>query len=76
MDSRGKRAAYLGVVTDDGIMWSSPCIEGNFAMEVETYDLKHGEGKPVCRPLTRKEQEFIDNATRQILSNEPTKHTI
>lgn len=40
------------------------CVEANFSMRAETYPLKHGEGKQVCRPLTRKEQEFIDNATR------------
>lgn len=32
------------------------CVEANFSMRAETYPLKHGEGKQVCRPITRKEQ--------------------
>lgn len=71
MNSRGKRAAYFGLVTEDGVI-SFPLTEANIAMQAETCPLKHGEGEPWTRPLTEAEQEDIRKyeAARQILPNE------
>ncbi len=40
------------------------CVEANFSIRAEAYPLKHGESKQVFRPLTRKEQEFVNEATK------------
>lgn len=52
------------IPTDADMDIIGKCVETNFSIRAETYPLKHSEGKQVCRPLTRKEQEFIDNTTR------------
>ena len=55
IDKYGERAGYIGVVTgDDEIIQSFPCIEGTFTMEVETSELKHGEGDPITHVTYKK----------------------
>lgn len=58
MNSRGKRAAYFDLVTEDGVI-SFPLTEANITMQAETHPLKHGEGKPWARPLTDAEKETM-----------------
>lgn len=58
MNSRGKRAAYFDLVTENGVI-SFPLVEANIAMQADTYSLKHGDGEPWNRPLTNKERGAI-----------------
>lgn len=58
------------IPTDADMDIIGQCIKANIAMQAETWQLKHGEGEPWNRPLTEKEQEVVDEATKQILSNE------
>lgn len=63
MNSRGRRAAYFDLVTEDGVI-SFPLTEANITIQANTYPLKHGDGEPWSRPLTRKEWEFVNEATK------------
>lgn len=52
------------IPTDADIDIIGQCIEAHFSMQAEAYPLKHGEGESWTRPLSRKEQEFVNEAAR------------
>ena len=53
--------AYISSIPTDADMdIISRCIEANITMQADTHPLKHGDGKPVCRPARLAEQEVAE----------------